>query len=277
MRLGIVSDSHLCPEGTPPGLWHNPLHYDWAEERLRLAIEFLREREVAAIAMLGDLTNFGDETSIGRAVNVLAAAGVPVLVVPGNHDCEQGVAEFRVHVDRLGAPNVAMLAAERRVDGLRFVGLTELTFDNDGWLQIPGVASNDWDGEPVVVLTHFPLIDRRAETEAAGLKYAGGFRDLGVLRRLRDRSGPSVVLHGHLHVRDAIAEGNVLQITCASLIEPPHEASVVEIEQGGDGLRVSVEHAVIAESDAPLPVLTGAQGAWTFDGAGWKAGAAVAL
>jgi hypothetical protein len=121
------------------------------------------------------------------------------------------------------------------------------------------------------VLTHFPLIDRRAVTEAAGLKYAGGFRDLGVAQRLLNRSGPSVVLHGHLHVRDAATEGNVLQITCASLIEPPHEASVVEIEQAADGLRVSVEHTVIAESDAPLPVLSETHGSWTFDGEGWKA------
>lgn len=271
MRLGVVSDSHLCPPGTPPGAWHNPLDYDRAEERLELALAFLRGRQVEAIAMLGDLTNFGDEGSIGRAVNVLAAAGVPVLVVPGNHDCEQGIAEFRAHVDRLGVPAVATIAAEREVGGLRFVGMTDLTFDNDGWLQIPVVESDRSGDEPVVVLTHFPLLDRRDVTEAAGWKYAGGFRDLGMAARLLDRDGPAIVLHGHLHVRDAATAGKILQLTCASLIEPPHEASVVEIARSADGWRVEVEHAAIAESDAPLPVLTGTRGAWTFDGAGWTA------
>jgi 3',5'-cyclic AMP phosphodiesterase CpdA len=242
---------------------------------LALALDFLRGQQVEAIAMLGDLTNFGDEASIGRAVNVLAAAGVPVLVVPGNHDCEQGIAEFRTRVDRLGAPGVTTIAGAREVGGLRFVGLTDLTFDDDGWLLIPDVESTGWGGEPVVVLSHFPLLDRRAATEAAGWKYAGGFRDLGAARRLLDRDGAAIVLHGHLHVRDAATEGNVLQITCASLIEPPYEASVVEITPSGDGLRVSVEHVTMAESGAPLPVLTGTHATWMFDGAGWTAAIAV--
>ena len=49
MRLGIVSDSHLCPDGTPPGLWHNRLHYDRAEERLeRVAMRVDRPGEERA-------------------------------------------------------------------------------------------------------------------------------------------------------------------------------------------------------------------------------------
>jgi len=275
VRLGVVSDSHLSPPGTPPGVWHNELDYDRAEERLELALDFLRGRGVEAIAMLGDLTNFGDEASIDRAVSVLAAAGVPVLVVPGNHDCELGIAEFRAHVDRLGAPDVTMIASARKVGGLRFVGLTDLTFDDDGRLLIPDMESGGRGDEPVVVLSHFPLLDRRAATEAAGWKYAGGFRDLGAARRLLDRDGPAIVLHGHLHVRDAAMDGKVLQITCASLIEPPHEASIVEIVPSQDGLQVSVEHVAVAESDVPLPVLTGTHATWTFDGAGWTADLAV--
>jgi 3',5'-cyclic AMP phosphodiesterase CpdA len=269
VRLGIVSDSHLCPAGTPPGFWHNVLDYDQAEARLADAIRFLRDRDVEAVAMLGDLTNFGDEASIARAVGVLSSAEVPVLVVPGNHDCEFGAAEFRAHVDRLGAPGVAMAVDQRQIGDLRLVGLTELRPDDDGKLVIADVASAGWGDGPIVVLSHFPLLDRRAETEAAGLKYAGGFRDAGVIRRLRDRLGPAIVLHGHLHIRDTTAEANVLQIGCASLIEPPYETTIVEIGRRDGGWQVEVEHASRAASDARLPVMAAAGGTWDFDGTAW--------
>jgi predicted phosphodiesterase len=274
VRLGIVADSHLCPVGTPPGFWHNTLHYDRAEERLTDAIRFLRGRDVEAVAMLGDLTNFGDETSIARAVGVLASAGVPVMVVPGNHDCELGVAEFRAHVDRLGAPVVAMAGVEREVAGLRVVGLTELRPDDDrDTLVIADIDGEGWGDEPIVVLSHFPLLDRREETEAAGLKYADGFRDAGVIRRLRGRPGPAIVLHGHLHIRDTTAEGNVLQIGCASLIEPPYETTVVEVARDDRGWRVEVEHTSLLASDVRLPVMAAARGSWTFGGEDWVASA----
>jgi predicted phosphodiesterase len=246
------------------------LDYEPAEERLAEAIRFLRGRDVELVAMLGDLTNFGDEASIARAVEVLASAGVPVMVVPGNHDCELGVVEFRTHVDRLGAPGVAMAGGEREMGGLRVVGLTELTPDDDGALVIADVESGGWGDEPIVVLTHFPLLDRRAETEAAGLKYAGGFRDAGIVRRLREHSGAAIALHGHLHIRDTTAEGNVLQIGCASLIEPPYETTVVEIERHNGEWRVEVEHTSLAASDERLPVMAPERAAWTFDGWRWS-------
>lgn len=270
VRFGIVTDSHICPAGTPPGRWHNVLDFAPAEARLAEAILFLRDRKVEAVAMLGDLTNFGDEASIARAVRVLATVEASVMVVPGNHDRWSSLADFRDHVDRLGAPGVAMAGGEREVGGLRVIGLTELTPDEDGTLVIADVAPVDRGDEPIVVLTHFPLLDRRAETEAAGLKYAGGFRDAGVARRLHARTGPAIVLHGHLHIRDATAEGNVLQIGCASLIEPPHETTVLEIDRDKDGWRVEVEHASLTASEVRLPVMAPDRSIWTFDGERWS-------
>jgi 3',5'-cyclic AMP phosphodiesterase CpdA len=271
VRLGIVSDSHFCPAGTPPGFWHNPQDYDRAEERLELGIRLLQSRNVDAVAMLGDLTNFGDEASIARAVAVLASAGVPVLVVPGNHDCLLGVTEFLGHVDRLGPPGVMMAGTEHELGGIRVVGLTELARDEEvKQLVIADIDGGNWGDGPLVVLTHFPLLDRRAAIEGVGWKYAGGFRDAGVARRLRDRRGPAIILHGHLHVRDATLDGNVLQIGCAALVEPPHEATVVEIDRDEDGgWRVPVEHTALATSEARLPVMTPARGAWRFAGEGW--------
>lgn len=271
VRIGIVTDSHICPAGTPPNRWHNALIYDEAEERLRRGIALLRERQIDVIAMLGDLTNFGDEASIARGGAVLRDAGVPVLVVPGNHDCEVSAADFGRHVDALGAGHVAMAGSGRDIGGVRLLGLTALTPTADGLL-IEDVGGDALGEGLAVVLTHFPLLDRREETAAAGLRYAGGFADGSVGERLRGRAAPAVVLHGHLHLRDAVSEGHLLQIGCASLIEPPFAVSVVEIEAGDGGWEVRVAHDVIAPSpDVPLPLMVPASGRWVFAGAEWAA------
>jgi predicted phosphodiesterase len=271
VRLGIVTDSHIAPDGTPPGVWHNSLHYDRAVGLLDRAVGFLRERRVDAVVMLGDLTNFGDEASIARAVAVFATVGVPVMVVPGNHDCEFGTAVFCGHVDRLGAPSIATAGGVRKLGVCAVVGLTDLAPDGGGGLLIGDVPSGGWGDGPLVLLTHFPLLDRRAETLAAGFKYAGGFRDGGVARRLFDRRDPAIVLHGHLHLRDTTARQNVLQIGCPALIEPPHEATVVEIVAGEGDCRVAVEHVSLVASDvARVPVLGPARGEWRFGEQVWR-------
>ncbi|MEA2524144.1 MAG: hypothetical protein QOF73_1371, partial [Thermomicrobiales bacterium] len=38
MRLGILTDAHLCPPGTPPDGCHNPYAFDRAEALLAQAL-----------------------------------------------------------------------------------------------------------------------------------------------------------------------------------------------------------------------------------------------
>ena len=79
------------------------------------------------------------------------------------------------------------------------------------------------------------------------------------------------MLHGHIHVRDAVAEGPALQIGCAALIEPPHERVVSKVLTGGDGLVVRVRHVPVMESPpVRLPVLSPAASDWTFGDGGWQ-------
>ena len=51
---------------------------------------------------------------------------------------------------------------------------------------------------------------------------------------LERRRAPTVVLSGHIHARDALTAGPVLQLTQAALIEAPYEASVVRVAVTGD-------------------------------------------
>jgi hypothetical protein len=68
-----------------------------------------------------------------------------------------------------------------------------------------------------------------------------------------------VVVHGHAHVRDALVLGSVLQIACAALVEPPFEATLLDITEE-DGGRVSVRRECVRIAPSPdgarLPVLS---------------------
>ena len=85
IRLGVITEIHIVPPGTPEGIWHNPFLFDQAEELFGQAVHRCVEAEVDAIAILGDLTHFADPGSFagvaagagnGRAAG-LCAAGEP--------------------------------------------------------------------------------------------------------------------------------------------------------------------------------------------------------
>jgi len=84
------------------------------------------------------------------------------------------------------------------------------------------------------------------------------------------RGGPTVVLNGHLHVRDACTVGPVLQLSFAALVEHPFECSVVELNNLGPACRITREaislHEAPANRDA---VFVPATERWDFDGARW--------
>ncbi len=271
MRIAVVTDTHLCPAGTPPAAWHNPYDFAGAEARLRRALVYLAEHDVALIAMLGDLVNGGDVASVRRGLGLLAAGWMPVRIVPGNHDCQQAVDRLTTEVERAGVEQVRLLTvAGERLGGVRLVGLPIVGVDGDrcvvAW---PPVA--EWGAEPVILLSHSPVLSREEATLRAGLKYAGGFAGCdGIAAALLARRGPTVVIHGHLHIRDAVAVGPVLQIGCASLIEPPHELALVDVDADDGALAVRVAHHAVAPSPAVrLPVLSAASGAWRFAAGGW--------
>jgi hypothetical protein len=222
--------------------------------------------------MLGDLTNFGDTPSLDRGLAHLAACPIPVLTVPGNHDCGDAVDRLAI----VGAAATPRPVRAATTDGepvaeLRVVGLPIARPDaENGWLvDVPEVAA--WGDEPAIVLSHFPVFSREAAARQAGLRYAGTSADRdGFAAALLARPGPTVVIHGHLHIRDAVALGPVLQIGCAALIEPPHEVATVALEREDGAISVAVRRQPVAPSPpVRLPLLTGDEGAWTYRDRAW--------
>ena len=88
---------------------------------------------------------------------------------------------------------------------------------------------------------------------------------------LQARVGPTIVLAGHIHVRDAHAEGRILQLVQAALVEPPFEAAVLDVCAGGRG-GVLVARRARRTSDRRgeyEPALVEAVGSWRFENGCW--------
>jgi hypothetical protein len=104
------------------------------------------------------------------------------------------------------------------------------------------------------------------------LKYAGLFHWNENEPAILARTAPTVILHGHIHIRHAVSEGNLLQIGVAALIEPPHEVAVIEIDERDGALTVSAEHHSVADFETDvLPVLSPDRSVWTYREGAWAA------
>ncbi len=275
MRLGIVTDIHLNPAGTQALAWHNPYHLADAAQRFEQALRQFVAARVDAVAVLGDLAHFGDAPSLRAGVELMAACGLPVWLVPGNHDVAQHPDRLDAALATVDAPNVHLAGVRgERVAGVRLAGLPAL-IGSPGWnaraADYPDTTL--WGDDPVVWLTHYPMLSTEARTLQHGLLYAGDLENLGdVAAPLLQRAAPTVVLHGHLHVRDAVTAGALLQLGCAALIEPPFEVSILELTTGtGPPIIRRTSTALVAPPAVRLPVLVPADGSWAWTGGAWAA------
>jgi hypothetical protein len=133
------------------------------------------------------------------------------------------------------------------------------------------IAGGLSDGSPVMCLTHFPVRSLEQAFRASSFAYAGDLAEREAIERdLEIRTGPTVVLAGHLHGRHAGAGGRLLQVSCGPLIEAPFEITFVTIHRTGDAMAVDVRCEAVAPSGSlRLPVLSSATGRWDWDGAAW--------
>ncbi|HET7043993.1 MAG TPA: metallophosphoesterase [Gaiellaceae bacterium] len=236
MRLGVLTDVHLAPEPRPGARWQNLYDFEGLRGRLDAALARFAAERVDAICLLGDLSDDGDAASTEAVLEAVGACGPPVFVVGGNHD------------ERLDPATLE--------DALESVENVTL-------------AGGPLPCEQRVVLSHYPLLDRRARLEAAGLLYAGD-HPAGAARaeRLRADGDSTVVLCGHLHVRESHADGPILQLACAALIEYPFEVALLDADPGAVRIRrIPLAGPGEIERD---PVLAPAAETFRFDGRRWQ-------
>ncbi len=227
MRLGVLSDLHceLEPAGSR---WINLFEPDQLDRRTDAALEWFSEAQVDLILLLGDTVQVANPSDLTHVFARLAAADVaPLATVNGNHDlrlgqefaeCAHGHGIRLLYDEPLELAGVAVtgVAVDRGPAAPQYVG------QSGGW---------GGDADLIVVASHFPLLSEASRVAGAGLPYAGDLVNRAdVEGKLQSDPRPKVVLSGHIHARCSTNDGPLLQFTVGALIEPPFDATIVEID-----------------------------------------------
>lgn len=287
MKLGVLADLHWRVAPQPAARWHAAYDFGGLAERCAATVDALAARGCDVLVVAGDLTHDGDPASCKAALDcLLGVSPIPVAVVDGNHDVrlDRALVPRRTDV-RDGWARARALAHEElvtlgamRAGGDGRWGWDEAAADGDAEWDAGSNASagrspaSAADGLAAVVVSHFPLVPHAERLALAGLPWPGELPDRSArLAALAATRVPTVVLSGHVHVRDAICHDNVLQLCVPALVERPHEAAVVELDPIAQSLR-----CVRVGGDGPAPargaepwLLAPADERWSFADGAW--------
>ena len=225
LRLGVVADLHHTPDPPRDLAYHNPFDIPNGLPRLRRAIDWFADQHVDTLVLAGDLSHNGRPSEL-RTVLATAASRWPgpILAVAGNHDTLESHDALSDAIADLGDARITLPGPRGLAfRDLRVAGLDQPKPDLS-------TATPAWGSDVVILISHFPLFSREQALVERGLRYAGDLTDhASAAHALRRRRAPTIVINGHLHARDTYLEGPSLQLSVAALVEPPFEATIVEI------------------------------------------------
>ncbi len=274
--LGVLSDLHLAPPGTPDGHWNGVQPLGRSRDLAALALGVLDAHAVEGLLLLGDLTDRGDSGELVALLRALRRTGRLARVVHGNHDLVAGPDPLRAALAEEGGPALRAATAEGERVGAIWVAGGCASSDDEGWTcaerTLPDTDAWPADGT-VVWLSHHPVLDAGPLLAEAGLPHPGDLTNRAeVAERLLARTAPTIVLCGHLHARTTVAEGHVLQLGHASLIEPPHEVTLLAV--GRDRIGPWVQRRALGMEPGVAPAAPDGSGTterWLFHGERWNA------
>ena len=268
LRLGILADPHLVPKDHAT---------DGDMARYRSALRRCVREDVDGLALLGDLSWSGDTGSLEAGLRLAARTGLAVWAVSGNHDLGERVDALAGAVRRVGAENIRLAGPAGEVigeEGVRVAGLRAAS-DNYGYTahsdERPDILG--WGEDTVLLMSHYPMLSFRERAEREGVYY--GDNDLEnleeVARPLLDRPAPTVVVNGHMHMRDDCAVEKVLQISCAALTQQPFDLTLLDLKAKGNRISVGVERIPVAPlpDDVRFSALSPTRLRWVFEEGTW--------
>jgi Icc protein len=197
LLIAHISDFHVFSDKPETALVRRD-----AERVARAVVEDLAAFRPAldAIAFTGDLTDGGSPRDYALLKDILSPLGMPILMVPGNHDKRGAFQEaFR---DRLPLSSAGFLNYEIMLGGVRFLALDTLVEGRvDGALGSASLAFLEQRlghvvPEPTFLLLHHPPFPSGIlALDKATL--VGGRGE--VERVVRSYAGQLFILAGHIH------------------------------------------------------------------------------
>jgi 3',5'-cyclic AMP phosphodiesterase CpdA len=282
VRFAVIADPHLFDVSTSePGpafdraLRRGAKLLVESRDILALVLADVADERPDFLLVCGDLTCNGERSAHELAAAMLRrldSSGVPVLVVPGNHDvANPSAARFAGEavepVPSVSAEEFAAIhadfgyaeALERDPASLSYVaepvrGLRVLALDACWYRGEPGSPRTDgslsretraWaaralahtadDGVAVIVLLHHAVVPHFERMESRLDEYLlEGYRSAA---RLLAGSGVRLAFTGHAHAQDIVrgqtAGGPIWDVGTGSLISWPNPWRMVEIDSGG--------------------------------------------
>lgn len=246
LRLAVATDLHFLPRTivrdgeafTKAYAAGDGKMIQYIPELVDVFVRELLDDPPAAVLLTGDLTLNGERvghTELAEKLRPLRQAGIPVLVIPGNHDIQNAFAsgfnrDKTYNVRTVTAEDFAEIYAEygygqaiSRDDAslsyvyplsedLWIVMLDTNKYYRDGALSIPWNAGEvfpetlDWlekqleaakkQGVEVISATHHSLLDQSGLTEGYTLDNAGEVLDL------YRKYGVRINFSGHVHIQN---------------------------------------------------------------------------
>lgn len=212
-RIVAITDPHV--EGSA-----------WEEgERLAswIAAESSSSNPVRALLLAGDLTDAGTEAQYAAVKSVLdavAASGVAVLPVIGNHDLytSDGWAFWKRYLtdgaDWYPSTGRASFVDPSSVETLRIV-LLDSAECAIGSTQLSYLQDSLSSTVPNIVLTHVPLV---SSYDNSIWYLESDYERLFILNAMRSVNAP-LYLTGHAHIPSSIAVGSVTQVLVEAYYE----------------------------------------------------------
>ena len=217
MRFAHVSDLHLGLKADPANKGQTPRSVAAA-----IAGDLAEIAEALDLVVVsGDLTEHADPAAFLEFEQLFGAVGLPIIVVPGNHDGPAGMQSYAASSDTFSAWNISNRVVE--FAGVRFLGLnsclegrTEGALEDEGLALLAEEVAQDLPGRLVIVMHHPPLL--------LGLQVFDSFCRLGSRDRLMDILGranrPVTILSGHVHRPYTATQGNIACFVAGSPVAP---------------------------------------------------------
>lgn len=187
------------------------------------------------VLITGDLTEYGDLAShqyVASQLNCVKNAGVPVLVIPGNHDCGKEVSkdEFaRIYADfgynsAVRDPNSLSYVCEP-VKGIVILGI-DTNGDSNSAIKWAAAQAAKAKGKTVIAMMHHHLFPHFLEEDK--LLATSVINNSQAMTDLLIKSGVRYVFTGHTHIHDAAVAYNtehtdsIIDICTGALSAHPH-------------------------------------------------------